>query len=62
MEIIQNVWLSLNIVFGLWSARNWQIYFCARLFGKRYQQNQIGMFLDLIIPSSILAYYLTYHL
>lgn len=62
MEIIQNIWLALNIVLGLWSSKNWLVYFFAVLFGKRYQQNQIGGFLDLIIPSSILAYYLTYHL
>lgn len=62
MEIIQNIWLALNIVFGLWSARNWSVKFFALLSGERYQQNQIGGFLDLIIPSSILAYYFTYHL
>lgn len=62
MEIIQNIWLALNIVFGLWSARNWTIFTYCVLFGGRIHQAQLGKLLDLVVPASILAYYLTYHL
>ncbi len=61
MEIIQNIWLALNIVFGLWSARNWLYWSIATLFDKRYNQSSAGVILDLVIPLSCLAYYLTFY-
>lgn len=56
-EILMNIWLALNIVFGLWSARNWLIYFAGVVSGRGCSQNQLGAILDLIIPASCLAYY-----
>lgn len=56
-EILMNIWLALNIVFGLWSSRNWLVYFWSKLTGYRYFQNQLGSMLDLLIPASCLAYY-----
>lgn len=61
MEIAQNVWLALNIIFGLWSGYNWFLWLIAVFTGATYRQSQLGAMLDLIIPSSCLAYYLTFH-
>jgi len=61
MEIIQNFWLAFNIIFGLWSARNWLLYIYAKLMGARFTQGEYGRLLDLLIPTSCLAYYLTFH-
>lgn len=60
MEILQNIWLALNIVFGLWSFRNWLIYFIAMITNKNFRQSSTGQILDLLIPASCLAYYLTF--
>lgn len=61
MEIFQNIWLALNIVFGLWSGRNWLMWVVAAVFNKSYNQSQSGAVLDLTIPASCLAYYFTYY-
>lgn len=59
MEIAMNVWLSFNIVFGLWSLRNWIGWVCALMSGKQVNQNTLGVMMDLVIPASILAYIMT---
>ncbi len=61
MEIIQNLWLAFNIIFGLWSARNWVIYVYAKVIGAKFNQSSSGRMLDLAIPTSCLAFYLTFH-
>lgn len=60
MEIIQNIWLALNIVFGVWSSRNWMVYFYAKLKNKTFNQSSLGQILDLLILTSCLAYILTF--
>lgn len=56
-EILMNIWLALNIVFGMWSARNWLVYFWSIVSGSKYNQSDLGTILDLLIPASCLAYY-----
>ena len=60
MEFFQAVWLSLNIVFGLWTFRNISVKIYATATGNHYRQNQLGSFLDLFVISSLIAYYLIY--
>lgn len=61
MEILMNVWLALNVVFGLWSARNWIIYLYAVFTNATFKQSDVGKALDLLIVSSIMAYWITVH-
>lgn len=61
MEIIYNVWLAFNIVFGLWSSHNWLIWVYACCTGRKYNQSRAGMYLDLLIPVSILSFLFTFH-
>ena len=60
MEILQAVWLSFNIIFGLWTCRNLAVRFSAFVRQMLYIQNQLGKFIDMFILSSILAYSLVY--
>lgn len=60
MDILQNIWLALNIVFGVWSARNWLVYFYGKLSGRKVLQSELGRLVDLTILSSILAYWFTF--
>jgi hypothetical protein len=58
-EVLMNVWLAFNIVFGLWSGRNFAIRFWTLITNDRYQQSDLGKILDLLVLVSILAYYFT---
>ena len=60
MEIFMNVWLALNIVFGLFTSKNILIRIQVALSDKyEYSQSDFGKILDLIVISSCLAYYFT---
>lgn len=56
-EVLMNVWLAFNIVFGLWSARNLAIRFWSFATNYKYLQSDMGRFLDLLVLVSLLAYY-----
>jgi len=58
MENLMLIWLAFNIVFGLWAARNWLVYFTAFFTGGRYTQNSLGRILTLLATTSCLAQYL----
>ena len=57
--ILMNLWLAFNIIFGIWSARNWLLWALGVFLNKSYNQSNIGQMLDLIIPVSILTYWFT---
>lgn len=57
--VLMNIWLAFNIIFGLWSARNWCLWLIGVFSNRTYRQNTLGQMLDLVIPVSILAYWLT---
>lgn len=60
MEILMNLWFSFNVVFGVWSAKNWFVYLYASITSKyKFSQNQLGKMLDLIVLVSILTYFLS---
>lgn len=59
MEILMNLWLAFNIVFGLWTGRNLGVRVVAFLKNKAYVQNDLGKTLDLLVLVSILAHYFT---
>lgn len=61
MEIVYNVWLAFNIVFGLWSGRNWLIYFYCGLTGNKFSQSDGGKVLDLLAVVSVLSFLFTFH-
>jgi hypothetical protein len=61
MEIIYNVWLAFNIIFGLWSSRNWLIYLYACCANRKYNQSSMGTLFDLIVPVSVLSFLFTFH-
>lgn len=61
MEIIYNVWLAFNIVFGLWSSRNWLIYFYCSLSGNISSQSDAWKILDLLTVVSVLSFLFTFH-
>lgn len=61
MEIVYNVWLAFNVVFGLWSSRNWLIYFYCGLTGKVFSQSDAGKMLDLLAVASVLSFLFTFH-
>jgi hypothetical protein len=56
MEILMNLWLAFNIVFGIWTAKNVSLRAVAFILRKGYTQSDLGKFLDLIVMVSILAY------
>jgi hypothetical protein len=56
MEILMNLWLAFNVVFGLWTAKNISVRVRAFVSRKGYTQSDLGKFLDLIVMVSILAY------
>jgi hypothetical protein len=56
-EILMNIWLALNIVFGLFTANNCLVWVRSKFLGRVYYQNDLGRMLDLIIIASCLAYY-----
>lgn len=55
MEHLFLVWFAFNIVFGMWSARNWLLAFWAACTNRTLIQSSLGRILDLIIPVSILT-------
>lgn len=60
IELLMNIWLALNIVFGIWSARNWLAFFIYCFSsGSRFNETNLEKYLDLVIPASCLAYYFT---
>ena len=59
MEIFMNVWLALNIVFGLWTIRNKSVTVFGMITGRGSCQSDFGKILDLVVISSCLAYYFT---
>jgi hypothetical protein len=58
MEIVLNIWLAFNIVFGLWSSRNWAVWLWAGLTDRNFKQSQTGKMIDLLVLVSILGYWL----
>lgn len=57
-EILMNVWLAFNIVFGLWTGRNnILVRLWAAITNDKYLQNDLGKLLDLLVLVSVLAYY-----
>lgn len=61
MELVYNVWLAFNIVFGLWSSRNWLLWAYAMLSGHKFRQAEFGKILDLFVLISILSFMFTFH-
>lgn len=55
MEHLFWVWLAFNIVFGMWSARNWLYWLCGALTNKTFIQSDLGRVLDLITLVSVLS-------
>ena len=56
MEILMNLWLAFNIVFGIWTARNVSIRVIASISRRGFIQSDLGKFLDLMVLVSVLAY------
>ena len=61
MGIMLNLWISFNIVFGLWSLTNWVKYFYYVVTNRKFDQSNLGKMLDLVILCSILTYVFSYH-
>jgi len=59
MEIFMNIWLALNIVFGLWTLRNKVVTTFGIISGRGSYQSSFGKILDLVVIASCLAYYFT---
>lgn len=59
MIIAMNIWLALNIVFGLWTARNIFVRVWSIVLGGKYSQHDLGKILDMVVISSVIAYCLT---
>lgn len=59
MELVMNVWLAFNTVFGLFTAKNLIVRVCTFFNRGKYHQNDLGKFLDMVVLTSILAYYLS---
>ena len=57
MEILMNVWLAFNVVFGLFTGKNLLIKVWSVIDGGTYIQSELGNFLDMLVLVSILAYY-----
>ena len=58
MSELMTGWFAFNVVFGLWSAKNWITWGVAFFGGHTFHQNTAGKLLDLVIASSCLAQYL----
>lgn len=61
MEILVNVWIAFNTIFGLWTARNlvvrvWSVVTC-----RKYLQSSSGKIIDLFVLVSCLSFWLTFH-
>lgn len=59
MIIAMNMWLALNIVFGIWTTRNIFVRVYSILVGGKYSQSDLGKILDMVVISSVIAYCLT---
>ena len=59
MIIAMNIWLALNIVFGLWTTRNIFMRVWSILVGRKCSQSDLGKILDMTVISSVIAYCLT---
>ncbi len=60
MQEYMVIWFSFNMVFGLWSLRNYLTMVVGFLTGRGYRQNTLGKFIDLVVLSSCLSQYLIY--
>ena len=58
MSDLITVWFAFNVVFGMWSVKNWITWGVALFGGRGFVQNETGKLLDLVIASSCLAQYL----
>ena len=58
MSELMVVWFSFNVVFGLWSARNWLLWLVAEFTGGYYSQSTAGKLLDLVTLVSCISQYL----
>lgn len=56
MEVLMNLWLAFNVVFGLWTVKNMSVRVRAFVSRKGYTQSDLGEFLDLMIVVSVLTY------
>lgn len=56
IDLLMAVWFSFNIVFGLWTAKNYLTYMRAKLTDRSYSQSTFGMLLDLVVLTSILTF------
>lgn len=61
MEIVYNIWLAFNIVFGIWSTKNWIKWVYAKFADLIYNQSQTGKMIDLFVMVSILSFVFTFH-
>lgn len=59
IQIAMNTWLAFNVIFGLWSARNWLMFFYAAGSGRKFKQSDLGKILDMLILVSIASQCIT---
>jgi hypothetical protein len=57
MEVLMNLWLAFNVVFGLWTGKNLLVRLTAFITHRKFIQAELGKFIDLFVLVSILAYY-----
>ena len=59
MEILMNIWVVFNLVFGLFTLKNYLKVLWGILKNRGYTQSDLGKLLDMVVLVSILSYILT---
>lgn len=60
-NLMMNLWIAFNVIFGLFTLRNFVIRLYATVNRRAYRQSELGYILDMVVMSSCLAFVLEFY-